>query len=498
MAKKRASKAPRPAKIQVVDDIEVDSDGDQMNDEIDQFHNEQDEKLRKTQRNGKAAGTREVLSVYQSDSDLTSSGEESDDSVDEGLAKKRKGKLNKDDIQQNLVSADAWGSEKTSFYGSRADQDWGGVADDEEEEVIGLEEEDAVMRQKKLDSGIAAVDFNALLESDDEDDAQKVSKKSEPIAPKSLKPSRMSEPDRQSYFIKHSPSLASFIEEFNERRATFAELQPTLLAILKHLGPDSDNTLARQLSAVVATYTLYLRNFVEFFHLKDAVSADKFKATENHPVLEDIMRQHPLMKKVDDFLDSNQRRLLKLADRLESDPSYAAQLRDPSSATVAPEAKKRRIEVAADIRPTAPAESVSQVFARLATSGVAPVAKSGARGPALPSMEEVMYAASQAPADNFDEGDEEEGDSDEEGEGIPQVDAGKQRKITYEMQKNRGLTPARRKDIAHSRTKKRYQYKKALQKKRSQVPDVLREVSKYDGEKRGIRASTVRSVKLKA
>lgn len=66
------------------------------------------------------------------------------------------------------------------------------------------------------------------------------------------------------------------------------------------------------------------------------------------------------------------------------------------------------------------------------------------------------------------------------------------------MQKNRGLTVKRKKGTTHSRIKKRVQYKKALLRRRSQVPDVRREVTKYDGEKRGIRMSTVRSIKLKA
>ncbi|KAI1726082.1 something about silencing protein 10 [Ditylenchus destructor] len=71
------------------------------------------------------------------------------------------------------------------------------------------------------------------------------------------------------------------------------------------------------------------------------------------------------------------------------------------------------------------------------------------------------------------------------------------RGISYEMQKNKGLTQKRKKGTQHSRLKKRKQYDKALIRRRSQVPDVRREERKYDGEKRGIRASTVRSIKLK-
>jgi len=72
------------------------------------------------------------------------------------------------------------------------------------------------------------------------------------------------------------------------------------------------------------------------------------------------------------------------------------------------------------------------------------------------------------------------------------------RQINYEMQKNKGLLQKRKKEASHSRVKRRAQYKKALIKRRSQVPDVRRETTKYSGESRGIRMSTVRSVPLKA
>jgi len=78
-----------------------------------------------------------------------------------------------------------------------------------------------------------------------------------------------------------------------------------------------------------------------------------------------------------------------------------------------------------------------------------------------------------------------------------ELSADPKRGITYEMQKNKGIMlKKRKKGTQHARVKKRKQYDKALIRRRSQVPDVRPEMVKYDGEKRGIRASTVRSVKL--
>lgn len=66
------------------------------------------------------------------------------------------------------------------------------------------------------------------------------------------------------------------------------------------------------------------------------------------------------------------------------------------------------------------------------------------------------------------------------------------------MEKNKGLRNKRKKGTQHSRIMKRKQFRKALIKKHSQKPDCRKELIPYGGETRGIRASTVKSVKLKA
>jgi len=90
--------------------------------------------------------------------------------------------------------------------------------------------------------------------------------------------------------------------------------------------------------------------------------------------------------------------------------------------------------------------------------------------------------------------DEEAAEPDEKS---PPLAADHKRHITYEMMKNKGIMADKgKKKTSHSRVKKRKQFDKALIRRRSQVPDVRRELTKYDGEKRGIRMSTIRSVKL--
>uniref|UniRef100_A0A914MLN7 Sas10 C-terminal domain-containing protein n=1 Tax=Meloidogyne incognita TaxID=6306 RepID=A0A914MLN7_MELIC len=78
-------------------------------------------------------------------------------------------------------------------------------------------------------------------------------------------------------------------------------------------------------------------------------------------------------------------------------------------------------------------------------------------------------------------------------------DSGRERrKITYEMRKNKGIPKdrGRKKVKRHARIVNRRKFHKALIKKRSQVPDLRREIDRYGGEKRGIRVSTIKSIKF--
>ncbi|CAF0952509.1 unnamed protein product [Didymodactylos carnosus] len=71
------------------------------------------------------------------------------------------------------------------------------------------------------------------------------------------------------------------------------------------------------------------------------------------------------------------------------------------------------------------------------------------------------------------------------------------RKITYQIEKNKGLTPKRKKENRNSRVRHRNRYEKALNKRKSRVPTARNEEKKYTGEPTGIRAGIKRGVKLK-
>lgn len=92
--------------------------------------------------------------------------------------------------------------------------------------------------------------------------------------------------------------------------------------------------------------------------------------------------------------------------------------------------------------------------------------------------------------------------SDEEKESIIETpediaDVGR-RTITDQIQRNRGLTPHRKKEYKNPRVKHRLKYRKAVIRRRGQIRPVRNELTAYAGEISGIRAAVKRGVRLKA
>lgn len=71
------------------------------------------------------------------------------------------------------------------------------------------------------------------------------------------------------------------------------------------------------------------------------------------------------------------------------------------------------------------------------------------------------------------------------------------RPISYQISRNKGLTPKRSKEQRNPRVKHRKKFKKALQKRKGQVLPVQTELTRYGGESTGIRSNVTRSVKIK-
>ncbi|MCO5574281.1 hypothetical protein L7F22_028063 [Adiantum nelumboides] len=80
-------------------------------------------------------------------------------------------------------------------------------------------------------------------------------------------------------------------------------------------------------------------------------------------------------------------------------------------------------------------------------------------------------------------------------EPIVEEDIGK-RHITYQMEKNKGLTPHRKKLTKNPRKKYKLKHQKAVIRRKGQVREIKRPSASYGGEATGIRTTISRSVRF--
>lgn len=108
------------------------------------------------------------------------------------------------------------------------------------------------------------------------------------------------------------------------------------------------------------------------------------------------------------------------------------------------------------------------------------------------------------PIDNEDDDYENDDDDDvdnQDEDSTMQVDEEEfedgKRGITYQIAKNKGLTPHRKKELRNPRVKHRNKYRKAVIRRKGAVREVKKETTRYDGEWSGINASVIKSIKIK-
>lgn len=79
---------------------------------------------------------------------------------------------------------------------------------------------------------------------------------------------------------------------------------------------------------------------------------------------------------------------------------------------------------------------------------------------------------------------------------VTEEDPNQKRGVTYQMIKNKGLTPRRKKIDRNPRVKHREKFRRAKIRRKGQVREVRREIHRYGGELSGIRAGVKKSRKL--
>ncbi|CAL8338885.1 unnamed protein product [Lota lota] len=422
--------------------------------EVDQFH---DEKIAKLLASGDQMDSdhedgddeEEVMALDDSESEDEEYG---DDKQEEGsdMESDLEGKKDED-----LPSDMAWGNRKKLFY----DSDYVAAKGKTQEEVEAEdkeEEEEAKNIQRRLAANLSEEDYDLNLFQEfavDKDD--KIAEKDKKIV-KDL--DQMSQKEKLKLLKKESPEMLELIQDFKAKLAELKdELQPLIEMIKDGRIPPGKG--AEYLKTKQQLYLNYCTNISFYLVLK----AKRIPA-HNHPVIERLLNYRNLINKlsaVDARLEPQVRRLL--AGGLGEEFT-----RRPSS-------KKAKV----------PVEAVGEASEEDSDSDEEEAALRFYK-----EVEERLKLKKKRKNMDLDaDGMEKNGDEEA-------VTTDAKRKITYEMAKNKGLTPKRKKINRNPRVKHREKYRRAQIKRKGQVREVRREETRYSGEHSGIRAGLKKSVKL--
>ncbi|XP_034389246.1 something about silencing protein 10 isoform X2 [Cyclopterus lumpus] len=425
-------------------------------DKIDAFHDEKIAKLF-------ASGVQQESDPEELDDEeevmALDDSEDDDDDDEEGTDMESDLEGKKEDELPNEM---AWGTKKKMFY----DSDYvatKGRSQDELEAEEQEEEEEAKNVQKRLAANLSEEDYDLNFFQEfavEENDENKTVEKEERIV-KDLK--QMSQKEKMKLLKKESPELLELIQDFKAKLNELKdELQPLMQMVKEGKIPPGKG--ADYIKTKQQLYLNYCTNISFYLVLK----AKRIPA-HHHPVIERLLTYRNLINElgsVDARLAPQFRKLLSGVEKEKTTSRPAG----GKKTRVASKMEKDSGEATPEVEDSDLDEEAALRFYR----EVEERSKLKRKRNDVPEAEEMEVK-----------------DAEEE------EDPDAKRGITYQMAKNKGLTPKRKKIDRNPRVKHREKFRRANIRRKGQVRDVRREVTRYSGELSGIRAGVKKSVKLK-
>lgn len=383
----------------------------------------------------------------ENDEDGESSEEEEDGEDDDG------GSSVQSEAEASVDPSLSWGQRKRLYY----DTDYGSKSrgrqsQQEVEEEEREEEEEAQVIQRRLTQALQEDDFGVAWVEAFAKPVPQVDE-AETRVVKDL--AKVSVKEKLKMLRKESPELLELIEDLKVKLTEVKdELEPLLQLVEKGVIPPGKGS--QYLKTKYNLYLNYCANISFYLILK----ARRVPA-HGHPVIERLVTYRNLINKlsvVDQKLSSEIRHLLTAkegAGTKDLNPKAKLTKTKPKSA--------KRTDANADLTEEPEFDEAALEFY-----------KEMEDRPELKRKKEENSAEEQA---------------------LEEQNA--KRAITYQIAKNRGLTPRRKKIDRNPRVKHREKFRRAKIRRRGQVREVRREEQRYSGELSGIRAGVKKSIKLK-
>ncbi|XP_017764424.1 PREDICTED: something about silencing protein 10 isoform X2 [Eufriesea mexicana] len=363
----------------------------------------------------------------------------------------------------DLPNEKAWGKKKKVYYSTDyVDPDYATASQKDLAEAE-LEEEEAKNIQKRLAEQLDDADFGLDFIQTIKNNEEEVYKHAEQFIKTDL--SKLSKRQKQAIIQKESPEFIVLVNDFKDH---MTEAKDSLAPFLKLIK--SDVFVDCPIVSFVKTKYHLLLNYcinISFYLMLKA----KRLPVSSHPVIKRLAQYRQLLNQ----LEFGQGALIEeiqeiLKAKKEGKPLY--NILDGSKINI----NKRK---------TTHFEKKANYVNNSANKVIE-----------LESEYEVESKQSVCVNEESDLQNEEENKM-KSNDILDAVNNEGKRAITYQIAKNKGLTPHRKKEQRNPRVKHRNKYRKAKIRRKGAIREVRKEVTRYAGEISGIKAGVKKSIKLK-
>ncbi|XP_013145327.1 PREDICTED: something about silencing protein 10 [Papilio polytes] len=391
------------------------------------------------------------------------------------------GQENSDD---DLPDSKAWGKKKKSYYSTDyVDEDYGGFGDDEEDAL--MEEQEAKNIQKRLIEQLADEDFSLEFFSP----PIKETEVREEVIKSDL--SHMSKRQKLQIFEKESPEFAGLVDDFkNKLTVAKDDLHPVLQLVKGGKLPKCPAS-----KFVKTNYNLILNycTNISFYLLLKSQRIN----IQNHPVIKRLYQYRQMLNKMEPiYLEVIKPQIDKILEAVNNSIELTV-IGDKKK-----EAKKRKTDKLSLEHVPKKLKIINELEKDEGEdTGVSDDDEEDVIGDELlrPQASDVQKSteSEESGFSDNDELDNEDNKPSVSSQGLTTDDIAEKREITYQIAKNKGLTPHRKKEQRNPRVKHKLKYRKAKIRRKGAIREPRSEVARYSGEVSGIKANVKKSIKIK-
>ncbi|KAH1019638.1 hypothetical protein HUJ04_009429 [Dendroctonus ponderosae] len=399
------------------------------------------------------------------------------------------------DDDDDLPDARAWGKEKKKYYGADyVDPDYGGFQG-KDAHAAEVEQEEAQELQNQL---MAQLDVNLLevsdmfknLEPDGNEQVEELLK---------IDLSKLTAKQKLQRLKKESPEFFVIVEDLKVKMNIAKEyLQPIVQRVQKNAIPQCKAT------EFVQTYYRTVLNYATNIYMYLLLKCNN--RLKNHPITQRLYQYRQLLSKIEPVFEEiikPQIDLLMDQEALEDgmkakeEKVTSKKMRTLKLLSTLQTARKRVADD--DQQPSKKSkfnnEETSGKKVSFQTEDSESDGEMAEEGTEPVENNEAVVPGDETSAGNF------HGPRLQSPENIPKCDFTGQstkRAITYQIAKNKGLTPYRKKELRNPRVKHKMKFRKALIRRKGAVREPRRELTRYAGEISGIKAYLSKSIKIKS